>query len=288
MHIRDVMRIAAFMPAYRSGLGSGVEVFFRDGTTGWVEMRLTTFIARLAAAFAVDVRESRRKFGPVVKQKNLVPLVLAPLFIYVPVKLRKPLVSGDPAYGYFRLRSILEVSPQPEPATIRLEGGQEITVLQSMRTVHHRLRKTHSLEASIFEQYCLTMGDASHNYLNYFTISPYRQENSGIYGIITENMKEEVGGMQIELRNLMEELVFQRLDEILASEQSDVCRCESCRMDIAAVALNELPSRYVVTQRGATYSKAEVLQIQRYVDVVAAVNKAVNLVRKNPRHEPNN
>lgn len=89
----------------------------------------------------------------------------------------------------------------------------------------------------------------------------------------------------MELRNLMENVVWQRLDEVLNDSKEDGCRCDLCRMDMAALALNELPARYVVTQRGETYSKADILEIQRYVDVVAAVTKAAKLVRKNPRHK---
>lgn len=88
----------------------------------------------------------------------------------------------------------------------------------------------------------------------------------------------------MELRNLMEKLVWERLEEVLDTQNTEFCACQQCRMDMAALSLNELPPRYVVTQRGEIFSKADILEIQRYVDVVAAVTKAVNLVKKKPRH----
>ena len=49
--------------------------------------------------------------------------------------------------------------------------------------------------------------------------------------------------------------------------------CEQCRLDIAAIALNSL-SRYVVTPKGASYARADLLEMQKYVDVIGAVTKA--------------
>jgi len=88
----------------------------------------------------------------------------------------------------------------------------------------------------------------------------------------------------MKLRNLMEDIVCQRLDEVLAGEKEVICHCEQCRLDVTALALNELPPRYVVTRRGETYSKADLLEIQRYVDVVSAITKAVKVVQGKPRH----
>jgi len=98
------------------------------------------------------------------------------------------------------------------------------------------------------------------------------------------NGKRKKGVPEMELRNLTEKLVWQRLDEVLKEQGAEYCACEQCRLDIVALSLNQLPPRYVVTQRGETFSKADILEIQRYVDVVAAVTKAANMVRRSPHH----
>lgn len=84
------------------------------------------------------------------------------------------------------------------------------------------------------------------------------------------------------LQNLMEKFVFAAIDELLVGK--GVCRCEQCRMDIAALALNDLPPRYVVTAKGASYARADLLETQKYVDVIGAVTKAIKLVQEHPRH----
>ncbi|MDW7652366.1 MAG: late competence development ComFB family protein [Bacillota bacterium] len=281
MHVDEIHRIAAFIPGDKEGLGRCVQVFFREGTTGCIDLGLQSFIRRLANTFALNLIEARRRFGAITGQKNLVPLVLTPFLLYVPIKSRNPLISGDPAYGYFRLRSVIEVSETPGPCTLRLEGAQSITVRQSYRTVCRRLRTARKLESLLVDRYwqdmdALRTAGCTHQIYKPFSM----QENMHFYGISDVERMKEVGCM--ELRNLMEELVYQRLNEVLAAEKTEACNCEQCRLDMAALALNDLPPRYVVTQRGATYSKADILEIQRYVDVVAAVTKAVKVVQQKP------
>ena len=239
---------------------------------------------QLAKFFTVSVKEMRGKYGPLIGQTNLVPLVLSPFLLYVPIKVRTPRVSGDPTYGYFRLRSVMGVAQRPEPCSLVLEGDHGVTVKQSFRTVRTRLRACVNLEKTLIDEWCRTMDVKQQLFLaETFLSNNFLQENGGIYGIKREEKEKGVNAM--ELRNLMEALVMQRLDEVLTEDNNDkVCRCEQCRLDMAAIALNDLPSRYVVTQRGETYSKADLLEVQRFVDVLTALAKAVKIVQNNPRH----
>ncbi|MEN6413521.1 MAG: late competence development ComFB family protein [Veillonellales bacterium] len=85
------------------------------------------------------------------------------------------------------------------------------------------------------------------------------------------------------IKNYMEDLVWDHLDRII--ESSNTCNCEKCRYDIAALALNFLPPRYVVTDRGETYTRVKALEQQFYVDVITAISNAVQIVRSRPHHE---
>jgi competence protein ComFB len=279
----EILRIAAFIPGYKEGVGQGLIVFLRDGSTVWLNQGLRSFINQLANFFAINLQEARRKFGPLLGQVNLVPLPLSPALLFVPVKVHSPLVSGDPAYGYFRLRSVLRVSHQPAPCTIELEGIHVITVTQSYRGTCRKLRIAKRLEGILFDQYCHSLDDTRQHFFPKTGLSsPSLQENQGLYGI--EEGGKEGGFSSMELRNLMEDIVWQRLDEVLA-EQKTICGCDQCRMDMVALALNSLPPSYVVTQRGEIYSKADILENQCYVDVVSAITKAVCVVKNKPRHK---
>lgn len=81
----------------------------------------------------------------------------------------------------------------------------------------------------------------------------------------------------------MEDLVFSQLDSVIKDVQ--VCECEKCKLDIAAIALNSLQPHYVVTPKGRLYTKLNTLQQQFDVDVLSAIIKAAILVKRNPHHD---
>ncbi len=84
------------------------------------------------------------------------------------------------------------------------------------------------------------------------------------------------------LHNLMESTVKELINDLMAKE--NMCTCEQCRLDVAALALNNLPPRYVVSPKGASYARADLLELQKYVDVIGAITKAIRLVKEHPRH----
>lgn len=96
--------------------------------------------------------------------------------------------------------------------------------------------------------------------------------------------EDRQGGSKVLFKNYMEEVVDTTLEEIL-SRRDDVCKCERCRMDIKALALNHLPPKYVVTDKGYVYTKVNELESQFKADVTVAVTNAMKVVRKNPRHD---
>ena len=85
------------------------------------------------------------------------------------------------------------------------------------------------------------------------------------------------------LKNYTEDMVDVFFDEILENDD-EACKCEKCRMDIKALALNSLPSRYVVTEIGEVFKKAEFFYRQSEVDIMAAILEAVAKVKEKPQH----
>lgn len=87
----------------------------------------------------------------------------------------------------------------------------------------------------------------------------------------------------MKIKNLMEELVLKKIEEIWENE--DMCKCERCKLDVAAVALNQLPPRYVLTDKGEVYAKTDTLETQKNVDFITAIMKGIKVVKSNPSHE---
>ncbi|MDR2939998.1 MAG: late competence development ComFB family protein [Clostridiales bacterium] len=84
------------------------------------------------------------------------------------------------------------------------------------------------------------------------------------------------------LRNYMEVCIEEKLNEVLPN--IECCDCEKCKMDITAIALNSLPPKYVVTQKGELYTRLYAFQQQMEADLAAAITKAAVIVAENPRH----
>lgn len=87
----------------------------------------------------------------------------------------------------------------------------------------------------------------------------------------------------MKLYNIMEDEVKYAIDKILKTRK-DICDCEKCRLDIEAIALNHLPPKYVVTEKGELYERANNLNLQFEADVVKEVAKAIEKVNRKPQH----
>ncbi len=85
------------------------------------------------------------------------------------------------------------------------------------------------------------------------------------------------------LHNYMEDVVFENLDKLL-SEQNDMCKCDRCKLDIAAMVLNHVPAKYVVTQKGSIYTRLAELGLQFRADIIRELTRAIEIVRKKPNH----
>ncbi|RKI64748.1 competence protein ComFB [bacterium 1xD42-67] len=88
--------------------------------------------------------------------------------------------------------------------------------------------------------------------------------------------------MAVEFRNLMEDIVMQNLDIVMAAEGG--CTCDACRSDVVAYTLNHLKPHYVATRQGRLMVKLKSCELQSRADVVAAISEAAVMVSKTPRH----
>ena len=87
----------------------------------------------------------------------------------------------------------------------------------------------------------------------------------------------------LELRNYTEEAVRLYVDRWIG--ETDICNCDACKLDVVALMLNNLPSKYVVTDKGALYAKLEDFDPQYKVDYMREMTKAAALVKEKPRHD---
>lgn len=84
---------------------------------------------------------------------------------------------------------------------------------------------------------------------------------------------------QTEVINVMEGIVLNKLDSVLSRFQC--CRCDRCKKDIVAMALNKLPPKYMVLSSGQVPPD---IDAQTNAQVVTAMIQATIRVRAKPRH----
>ena len=88
---------------------------------------------------------------------------------------------------------------------------------------------------------------------------------------------------QVISKNVMEDIVDSRLDSLMKSMGS--CNCSVCRADIRAMALNNLPPRYVVSLSGEIFVNVNSVKMQSQTDIISAISSAIIKVNQFPRHD---
>lgn len=88
----------------------------------------------------------------------------------------------------------------------------------------------------------------------------------------------------MELHNYMEGAVIKNIERML-NRYDGVCKCTKCKLDIVALALNNLPPQYTVTDKGKLFTKIKEMDAQYEVDIFKEITKAIEVVSKHPRHE---
>jgi len=86
-----------------------------------------------------------------------------------------------------------------------------------------------------------------------------------------------------QLRNYTEEAVKVYLDKWY--KEADICQCEGCRLDVMAIMMNNLKSKYVVTDTGALYAQMDDFDPQNRIDFMTEMMQAIQMVKQRPRHD---
>jgi Late competence development protein ComFB. len=85
-----------------------------------------------------------------------------------------------------------------------------------------------------------------------------------------------------QLKNVMEDIVFERMNDLI--KEMNCCNCDICRNDIASYALNRLPAHYSCSNKGALITKVEASDLQFGIAITSTLAGAIQLVKQNPHH----
>ena len=87
---------------------------------------------------------------------------------------------------------------------------------------------------------------------------------------------------ELSLKNHMEDYVESLIPSVL--KNMNICKCDQCKMDITAYALNHLKPKYVATHKGHIFARVDEMHSQFGANVITAITEGAQLVGSNPRH----
>lgn len=137
--------MVAILPIYEKGVGNVSRVFYRDGAEDVIPMRVARVMDRLFYEHLLSRHAVEEYYGGFLGIKRNVPAVISRDVVYVPVKVRRPMVRDDGAYGYVLFR---EISAQ-DGARIVLYDGRVIETLHSRSMLERILVRAHRVSIVI-------------------------------------------------------------------------------------------------------------------------------------------
>jgi len=78
------------------------------------------------------------------------------------------------------------------------------------------------------------------------------------------------------------ETAVNRIYEDMISSGENIPNGEKVRLDIMAIALNNLPTKYTVTDKGNLFTKVNTIEQQFRTDIICEIMKAMKIVAQNP------
>jgi len=87
------------------------------------------------------------------------------------------------------------------------------------------------------------------------------------------------------LKNEAEVLVINEMEQQLEAESDQMCRCNECVVDIAAIALNSVKPLYRFSLLGTLYASQAITEKGYAESIKKSVTWAIKKVKKNPAHD---
>lgn len=84
------------------------------------------------------------------------------------------------------------------------------------------------------------------------------------------------------IHNVMEDMVRIEIEENIDS--LGICTCPVCRRDLMTLTLNNVPPKYVNTEKGAIISKVGSMSRDEKIKLLAEIAHCAEMVRDRPRH----
>ncbi|MDK2799525.1 MAG: hypothetical protein PWP27_1907 [Clostridiales bacterium] len=146
--------VTAILPAYEMNVGNVTKIINKEGREYVEKKKVKTILAKLANMYAIDLTSLRRKYSPLIHQRNVIPIPICKNMVLIPFKMRKPIGENDGSLGYIALEDIKTIH--------KINGSKYIEVItvnnQQIRCmVSYATACKHMKNAQIVKQHYLNM-----------------------------------------------------------------------------------------------------------------------------------
>ena len=126
--------VYAAYPAYREGMGNGIEYITKDGTF-WVDQCFATFKKHWAEDYGRVWEQVIKESEEILEKKHLHVVLLSEENCLIPMKTRIPICKDDGAYGYLWAEKIQSLKVIKGGTKIIMEGGGKVFAYTKIETI---------------------------------------------------------------------------------------------------------------------------------------------------------
>lgn len=135
--------IMAFIPIYMDMKGNCTLLYTTKGGEIALEKCTRTILNLLSKYYLVDLKESKKYYSSLIGIKNSIPIPFNRENIFIPVKVRKPILRNDGSLGYINLKYIEKIAEGKNCTTIYLENNHKIVSLNTFKTIEKQIKLGH-------------------------------------------------------------------------------------------------------------------------------------------------
>jgi len=145
--------IVAVVPRYRDGSGDSVDFITSDGIVSSCSHTINWALKSIARYYGVDMISIKKRYSEMLGAKHNLPLPFASEAVFMPVKVRKPIVAKDGATGFVNIAYIIDIGNDNEGVYINFEFGEPLRVFQSLNTVRAHLKDAKAVRQDFIYRY---------------------------------------------------------------------------------------------------------------------------------------
>ena len=125
---------------YYNGENNICTVFYTLGKEPLVlERNIKTVLKKIYRYYMLDIKEVRKKYSSIISSPNNLPIPFSEKAVFIPVKIRKPIIKNDGAIGYVNMRYIKRTIKNGDSTIILLSNNSRIECLCNQDTVNEHI-----------------------------------------------------------------------------------------------------------------------------------------------------